>query len=262
MKEIDTLTSSEGRHLLLDIFRELRYKKHLSNIACLIICWRICVFEREIYKLVNIDTVVLHPLGFFSGTALWMEEIVNRFYFSSVNSFVYFGAAVLLLIIGVRRFSDHVSENMIIFGIAFESLMLIFMFIVMLFSPNEENYNGQIKDNNEDNILNDVVLEIGEISRDFAAATLQLEKMNDILNTVIIQQNDLLNNMNKQIEINSAMIAPNPQLLDSMKDTSSSLIEFKNSIDMLNNITQQIKQEQIQLQVRKELENMFINKIT
>ena len=138
MKKIDTLSSIDGRRLLYKIFHELRYEKQLPSRSVLALCWRLCTQEREIFRFVKQEAIVSHPLGIVAGTALWMEEIVNRFYFSTVNSFVYLGAALLLVLIGIRRFSDNVSDGVVIAGIVFEALMLVFMFVVMIFTPNED----------------------------------------------------------------------------------------------------------------------------
>ena len=89
MKKIDTLSSLEGRSLLRDIFRELRVEKQVSGLATLGICWKICVHEKEIHRSVKKDYTIVHKLGILGGTALWMEEIVNRFYFSTINRFLF-----------------------------------------------------------------------------------------------------------------------------------------------------------------------------
>jgi len=63
MKNIDTLSSLEGRATLAEVFNELRFEKQLSNISTLILSWRICVRERELFRYVKKDVTVLHPLG-------------------------------------------------------------------------------------------------------------------------------------------------------------------------------------------------------
>jgi hypothetical protein len=80
MKNIDTLSSLEGRATLAEVFNELRFEKQLSNISTLILSWRICVRERELFRYVKKDVTVLHPLGLISGTGLWMEEILVLFH--------------------------------------------------------------------------------------------------------------------------------------------------------------------------------------
>ena len=68
----------------------------MSGFSTSLLCWRICTSERELFRYSKNEVTVLHPLGFFSGSGLWMEEIVNRYYYSTINSFVYFGAAIFI----------------------------------------------------------------------------------------------------------------------------------------------------------------------
>lgn len=260
MKNIDTLSSIEGRILLTSVYKELRYEKQLSSLATLFQCWRICTSEREIFKFSKQEVTIVHPLGFFSGTALWMEEIVNRFYFSTINSFVYFGAAILLVLIGVRRFSDSVSDNIVIFGVAFEALMLMFMFIVMLFTPNEEILpNGS---NKENDAINEIVTEIGEIGRDFAAAVVQLEEMGQTLQDLIKQQKETLNSINRIAETTAEAVAPNPQMIEMMDITNKALASFSQTVSELQEAAEKLKREEIELAVKREVERILIDRLT
>jgi len=259
LKKIETLSSINGRKTLIKLFKELRYEKQLSSFMTLFLTWRICVRERELWRYMKEEVTVLHPLGLISGTSLWMQEIVNRFYFSTINSFVYFGAAILLALIGIRRFSDHVTETMVISGIAFEALMLIFMFVIMLFTPNDEALEDI--ENEDDNSINDLIVEIGEIGRDFAAAVGQLENISSSVNEMIRQQVDLINIVN-QIAKNSAdAISPNPKMLDTMRVTNIALEEFKNSVQGFSAAADNLKKEEIEISVRKEVEKVLVNKL-
>ncbi len=254
MEKIDTLTSLEGRKLLQETFLHLRFKRQLSSIRSLLISWKICVFEKDISRYIDKEISLVHSLGFFSGTALWMEEVVNRFYFSSINSFVYFGAAVLLVIIGIRRFSEGVDDSLVIAGVVFEALMLLVMFVVMLFTPNED---GVYDEDSEDNIR----AEIGEIGRDFAAVVIQMEKLNDALAGLTMQQEQLINSMKNTADNVSQAIAPNPQMIETMKQTNESLREFKNTVESLKSAADQLKKNEIEAAVRKELERILVEKI-
>jgi hypothetical protein len=263
MKRIETLSSIEGRKLLREIFHELKYRKQLSGISALLLCWRICVSEREIFRYVKKEITVLHPLGIFAGTALWMEEIVNRFYFSTINSFVYFGAAILLTLIGVRRFSDHISEPMIIAGVAFEATMLIMIFIVMLFSPNDEIEDLPNEDTNgETDTVQELLLEVGEIGRDFAAVVVQLEKLSESYILIADLQKNMIDKLANIADNTSAAIAPNPQMLETMRETNLLLSEFKNTVEKLNISAESLKHEEIETSVRKEVERILVNKLS
>lgn len=256
MEQIETLSSVEGRRLLYRIFQELRYQKQMSNFSILTLTWRICTTEREISRYTKEDVQVLHPLGFFRGTALWMEEIVNRFYFSTINSFVYLGAAILLVLIGVRRFSSYVSDTIVIAGVAFEALMLLFMFIVMLFTPSED---ALPINQTEDEAEKELLVEIGEIATDFATAVTKLETLGENVKNLLIQQTEILNLLRESNEMTRQLISPSPKLLEIIEQTNKSLEEFNQTLMKLNESASQLKQEEIEIAVRRELEKFFAN---
>jgi len=258
MKQVNTLSSLEGRKLLQEVFHELRFEKQLSSFTTLGTTWRICVRERELDRFVKQEVKVLHPLGFFSGTSLWMEEIVNRFYFSTINSFVYFGAAILLVLIGLRRFSEHVSDDLVIYGIAFEALMLIFMFVIMLFTPNDDNNSLSSANENESEEL---ISEVGEIGRDFAAMVLQLEKLGEDINSLMIRQQELLGAVSQMVGYSAQAVSPNPEMLQSMKETNAALEQFRETVKSLNESTESLKKEEIERAVRKELEKIIVGRL-
>jgi hypothetical protein len=260
MKTIETLSSLEGRRLLREIFYELRYEKQLSSFATLTMCWRICTHEKQIHRYVNKDYSVAHSLGFFSGTSLWMQEIVNRFYFTTINSLVYLGAAILLVLVGVRRFSDSIDDSAVIAGIIFEAMMLIFMFIVMLFSPRDDDETTDIKKQSESE-TDELIVEIGEIGTEFASAVANLEQISNSLNEIIHNQTLLTNNIGEIARCNAEAIAPNPKLIEVMNETNSRFMELNNSISSLNQSVEKLKEEKVELLVRKEVEKIISNKV-
>ncbi len=260
MQKIDTLQSLRGRKLLRDIFFELRYERQRAGVPTLFIMWSICVKERDLSKFINTEVSLMHPLGFIKGTALWMEEVVNRFYYSSISSFVYFGAAILLVLIGIRQFSEHVSGEMVILGIAFESLMLLFMFLVMLFSPNDDMVQFE-DEKDEDDLINELVTEIGEIGRDFAAVVVQMEQLTDNMNKSYELQTKMLSMMAEIIEQTDKKIKPNDQMLDTMRETNEELKKFKFAIEELSTTAHSIKEKEIQAAVRGELEKILVQRV-
>jgi hypothetical protein len=259
MKKIDTLASIEGRTILQEIFYELRYERQNGSISTLLTCWKICVYEREFNKYIKREISLLHALGFFKGTGLWMEEIVNRFYFSTINSFVYFGASILLVLIGLRRFSDAMTDNVVIGGVIFEAAMLLFMFIVMLFTPNDE---AKPQNNNHDNSESEILIsEIGEIGRDFAAATVQMEQMTDKLSELTVFQKQLLILVDEIAKNSADAMMPNPKMIDILKETNIELQKFKNTVLELNISLQVLKKEEIESSVKREIEKLIVNRI-
>ena len=261
MKQIETLSTLEGRSILRKIYQELRFDKQLSSISTLLLCWRICTHEREIFKYVNQEVTIIHPLGFFSGSSLWMEEILNRFYFSKINSFVYFGAAILLILIGIRRFTPDFDDNIVIAGVVFEALMLIFIFLVMLFSPPEETSSADTDKAEEQNSVSDLIIEVGEIATDFAAVVVNLEQLSDTMKNILVSQSQLIESVNKLAESNVMAVSPNPQLIDTMKNTNVALEEFRKTVNNLNIAAEILKREEIEIAVRKEVERILVNKV-
>jgi hypothetical protein len=260
MKKIDNISSIEGRIILHNIFHKLRFERQRSSISSLFILWRICVSDSEINQYLKEDIEMLHKLGLLRGTAIWLEEIVNRYYFSTMNSFVYFGAAVLLVLIGVNRFTDKVDNSIVIYGLGFEASMLIFMFIIMLFTPNADVTDMSDEDQ-EDELVKELLNDIGEISRDFAVTSTQLEKITDHLISVSDKQNALTNILSEIANSLSDATSPNPKMLEMMQATNKTLLEFNENIEKLNSTANKLKHEEIEVAGRKEVEKILTNNI-
>ncbi len=256
MKTIDVLSSIDGRKALRDLFFELKYKKQYNNMYVLFVLLRICTIEKDVQKYSNLGFEIEHSLGIFRGTGLWMEEVVNRYFFTTINSFVYLGAAILLVLIGLRRFSTQLTDEIVIAGVIFEAAMLLVMFIVMLFSPEEEL--GTDSDNNQTQIL---VEEIGEIATDFAASSAKLDDISFKYEEMILLQKELIQNNNVLINNVSQTIKPSNEMLEAMNRTAIEINKLKDSFENLNNQLEQIKKEEIERAVRKELERIFTEKV-
>ncbi len=258
MRKVDTLSSLDGRKLLQEIFKEMRYEKQISSFSCMFRSWRICVHEQDLSKYTKQKVSVNHKLGFFRGTGLWMEEIINRNYFSTINSFVYLGAAILLALIGIRNFSDYISDSIVIAGVAFEALMLIFIFFVMLFTPSDDFTFDSRADESEH--LDEIIKEVGEIGRDFAAAVVQLEKLGDMINSIVRAQDQIFKQVEEVSKSASLAVSPSPQLIDTMRATNESLIGFNDSVCQLTAAAENLKHEEIEKAVRREVEKFLVDK--
>lgn len=259
MKKIENLGTIGGRELLRQIYRELRYDKQRSSFASLLVTWRIATSEIELGKYVQQDVTILHSLGFFKGTSLWLEEVVNRFYFSTINSFVYFGAAILLVIIGARRFSENVTDETVVWGIIFEAAMLMFMFFVMLFTPSDDLSEEDDNESNEHQA--ELMTEVGEISRDFAAATVQLEQITEKLAVLIDKQSTAIDLIAETARNTMNLAMPNPDMIKTMAETNQILSDFKDKISELVSSVDDIKSEEIRNSVRREIELLIVDRL-
>ena len=258
MTEIRSLGSIQGRLLLREIYRELRFDKQVSAFTILTTMWRLCTGERELQRFSSFDVRVLHPLGAVRGTSLWMEEVVNRFYYSTINSFVYFGAAVLLIMIGIRRFTEHVSDTAVLGSILFESFLLIVMFIVLFFSPPDSDEEEQ----NTGEDRSEVLREIGEIGRDYATVALRMEQAVDQLRDVHSAQMELVERVRQSTEAAHEALHPNPALLVSMEKTNETLRKFQTTVETLQSATERLHREEIDAAVRREVELLLSKRVS
>ncbi|MBN8574977.1 MAG: hypothetical protein ACK5C0_11695 [Candidatus Kapaibacterium sp.] len=262
MKSIPSLASIEGRALLHAAYKELRYERRNGMFSTLIICWRICTTEQSFSRYTSIDYSMEEPLGIVSGTSLWMQEIINRFHFATVNSFVYFGAAILLVVIGLRRvFDAMVPDTVVISSIVLEAMMLIFMFVVMFFTPSDaEDIALENKDEHKDP-LDEIVREIGEISRDYASISVRLDSIADNLETIVKIQEELTGATHTAIRTATAAVAPNPELLQTMQMTTTALKELTRTVQQVTEAANSIEKANIEQAVRNELARIIGNNI-
>lgn len=257
MKKINNISSIEGRYTIVKIFKELRFDKQMSSLSSLFTLWKLCTYEKELFRYSSQNITVLHPLGFFKGTGVWLEEIVNRFYYSSINSFVYLGAALLLVLIGLRRFSNYITDNVVIAGVVIEALLLFLLFFVMFHTPIENIEEIEKEENNSQDSIDELLLEIGEISRDFASVSVNFTRMQDSFSKIIETQKELIESISENTKLNLQALNPNTQMLEIMKDTNHSLNEFNNKIQSLNSTLEKVKSEEIELTVKNEISNII-----
>lgn len=256
-KKIETLTSLEGRKFLYELYQKLRFENELSGIMILIICWKVCVYEKSPNKFIKTDVEILHSLGLWKGTTLWIEEIINRHFYSTINSFVYFGAAILLVLIGVRKFSDVISTELVIASVIFEASMLLIIFVVMLFSPDDDVLKEDKE--SEESIL---IHEIGEIGTDFATAVSKLEDISLSIKNFNNSQAELIDKLSESNSYLAKAISPSDEFLVKLKETNEQLESLKQHIQLLSEATKDIKEKDIRFEIRRELENLLIEKVS
>lgn len=258
--QISSLDTIKGRKLLKTIYFDLKFNRLINSFSTLMILLRICIDKNNIQKYTGIDIEINHNLGFLRGTALWMQEIFNRYYFSMLNAFVYFGAAILLLLVGIRRFSDLINDTIVIFGFILEASLLILMFIFLLFSPKDDIIEEVEKEENPDRSA-DIIDEIGEIARDFADASLKLGYINQNMIELQNSQKQLISTLEQVAKNLGKAVSPNDEMIDIMRTTNSQLTSFNQSIAKINAELENIKQENIDFLVRKNIETLLINNL-
>ncbi len=262
MEQIQTLSTIRGREILRSIYRDMRFERQLSSTAVLTACLRICIGERDLMRYGRDDITIVHPLGLFAGVSLWLQEIVNRFYFSTISSLVYLGAAILLLIVGAFRFTSFIGSEFVVAGIALEAGLLMLLFVIMFFSPSDDYLDpdaGGAEDSESE--LNQIVREIGEISSDYAAFSNQVDDVTATLSSLAARQDQLIEVMRESTRQNALMVAPQPQLLETMQKTNQALHEFTETVQNLVGAAQALRREEVERSVRQEVERLLAGRL-
>lgn len=260
MVTYETLATPPGRALLRDIYRDLRFERHLGALASLGLMWRICTQERDLFRTINRDVTVLHPLGIWSGTGLWMQEIVNRYFYSAINAFVYIGAAFLLVAIGLNRTKIIDTPGIVVAAIVVEASLLVLLFAVMFFTPPDDEVMSA--EGNEADVSRELLREIGEIGRDYAAMAVQLEAIAGTLQDVVERQQEMAQSMRNSVDAAVHAVAPNPGLMDAMTQTTHALTSFTGSVDALSERLRSVERQEVERLVRIELEKLLSRNIT
>lgn len=259
MVTYETLATPPGRALLRDIYRDLRFEKHLGPLAALGLMWRICTQERDLFRTINRDVTVLHPLGIWSGTGLWMQEIVNRYFYSAINAFVYIGAAFLLVAIGLNRTKIIDSPGIVVAAIIVEASLLVVLFAVMFFTPPDDDVMSA--EGAQDDVSRELLRELGEISRDYAAMAVQLEAIAGTLQDVVERQHEMSQSMQTSVDAAVQAVAPNPALMGAMTQTTDALTLFTSSVNTLGERLQAVERQEVERLVRIELEKLLSRNI-
>lgn len=256
MTTIETLSSVNGRAILRDIYHELRFERQLGALGALRAMWSICTKERELIRTTKRDVVVLHPLGLVSGTALWMQEVVSRYFYTAINAFVYFGAALLLVAVGLNRTRVIDTPSLVVAGVILEAVLLMVLFLVMFFSPPDEEAQPE-QEQSRAGATEELLRELGEIGRDYAAMAVQLETIAGTLNDLVERQDGMISGMRDSVEAAVNAVAPNPHLMNAMQSTTTALEKFSERVDVLGAHLQTLERQEVERLVRIELERIL-----
>jgi methyl-accepting chemotaxis protein len=129
------------------------------------------------------------------------------------------------------------------------------MFIVMLFTPEDEPEKYELSKRKSDSEL--LIEEVGEISVDFAGAVVQLEQIADSMKNFLHNQADLIAQFNSINQKLNELNQPNPEMISILKQTNNELNTLRENITKLNDAADSIKRAEIEAAVRKELERIL-----
>jgi division protein CdvB (Snf7/Vps24/ESCRT-III family) len=129
----------------------------------------------------------------------------------------------------------------------------------MFFSPPDDDL--AIDGGADGEVSQELLRELGEIGRDYAAMAVQLEAIAGTLQDVVDRQNDMTESMRISVQAAVEAVAPNPNLMKSMSETTAALSAFTTSIDALRERLQAVERQEVERLVRNELEKLLSRNI-
>ena len=198
---------------------------------------------------------VVHPLGIRAGTRLFMEEVIVRHYFNNIQALVYLGAVLLLTSLGLR-FAGLLSERIALIGIGIEVIMLLMLFTVLFYTPEEtyvvgeggsdEEGEGTSGEESVHATIREVLEELEEIGGTYAALGMRMERLAQAQSEQIESLTDHVSRITGLQEL-----AAHSEGLARMNDRLDRLVD---SIDRMNQRIEILTGKEIEYRVRQELE--------
>lgn len=252
---LSNLATPAGRTAYQEFWHDLIVHQRRAVIPALWQLWRTAAFGQEMRMTASDNTYRIgQALGPRIGTRVFMEEIVVRHYFNNVQALVYFGAVILLVFLGLR-FAGLLSESASLVGVAIEAFMLLVLFTVLFYAPEEDPQPGvqslapsQEERDDDREIMRDVLKEIEEIGSSYASLAIRLE-------TTARNQDDSMRELSERV---SAIKGLN--LLEShaerLETTNTLLAQLTESIDAMNKRIDLLFGKEIEYHVRQELQRL------
>ena len=104
--------------------------------------------------------------------------------------------------------------------------------------------------------------EVCEIKHDYAAISVRLENIGDTFDNFTARQEALITTSREAVQVATMAVSPNPELLASMRETTSALHDFTYAVQTLTKSAEALKREEIELAVRREVEKVLTQNVT
>jgi hypothetical protein len=257
-QNISNLATPAGRQAYQDYWHDLIVEQRSAVLPSLWRLWRTAAFGTEM-RIVTSDTSYRlgHPLGPRGGTRIFMEEIIVRHYYNNVQALVYFGAMILLVFLGLR-FAGLLSEEVSLIGIAIEAFMLLILFAVLFYAPEDSAPSTQhatleVEQEEEEEeadheVIREVLQEIEEIGSTYASLGLRMEQL-------ARAQEEGMRELNRRVGAIQGL-----NLLEShaerLETTNTLLSQLVASIESMSQRIDMLFGKELEFYVRKEFERM------
>ena len=262
-QSITNLATSTGRVALQKYWHDLTIEQRNPVIPSLFHIWRIIVRGSEFTTSTDGETYRIgHPLGIRLGTRVFMEEIVVRHYFNNVQALVYLGA-VLLLVFLALRFAGLLSENVALIGIGIEALMLLLLFVVLFYAPDEDlrlerddftdSPSSSTTENSAEEItvIREVLDELEDIGGTYATLSARLEEIARGQQQSLQELTDRVNQIQGLEQLH--------QHSEKLDRTNDLLTRLVSSMETMNERIDLLVGKELEYHVRKELERHIAN---
>lgn len=259
-RTISNLATAAGRAAYQEYWHDLTIEQRGAVLPALLTLWRKAAFGSEIHISAS-DTAyrIGHPLGPRAGTRIFMEEVVVRHYFNNVQALVYFGAVILLVFLGLR-FAGLLSERVALIGLGIEAFMLLMLFMVLFYAPEDqpaappaegtgEDTAARIDEASEDReVIREVLQELEDIGSSYAGLGMRLEQSAKA-------QEEGLRELSQRVAAIQGL-----NLLEShaerLETTNTLLAQLVGSIEAMNHRIDMLFGKELEFYVRKEFERI------
>lgn len=257
---LSNLATAAGRAAYQEYWHDLVVDQRSAVLPSLVRLWRTAAFGSEMrITSTGVTSKIAQKLGPRLGTRIFMEEIIVRHYFNNVQALVYFGAVILLVFLGLR-FAGLLSERVSLIGIAIEALMLVLLFMVLFYAPEDQVQvheaqpaQGAVDADDEDRdadrqVIREVLSELEEIGGTYAGLGARLEQATRA-------QDDSLRQLAEKVAAIRGLgeLQAHAELLEG---TNALLSQLVHSIDAMNTRIDVLFGKELEFHVRKELERI------
>ncbi len=258
---LSNLATLAGRTAYQEYWHDLVVDQRSAVLPSLFGLWRTAAFGTEM-RITTAGTSyrIAQRLGPRAGTRVFMEEIIVRHYFNNVQALVYFGAVILLVFLGLR-FGGLLSERVALIGIAIEAFMLLMLFMVLFYAPEDGAYqivDGAVAPQHEEDsadeasatgeVIREVLTELEDIGGTYAGLAMRLEQS-------ARSQEEAIRTLNEKVAAirGLSQLESHAERLDA---TNALLGQLVGTIEAMNTRIDMLFGKELEFYVRKELERM------
>ncbi|MCS7170006.1 MAG: hypothetical protein NZ949_05215 [Candidatus Kapabacteria bacterium] len=190
-------------------------------------------------------------LGWWRGTLLWWESVVAPFYSTWISAAVYFGAAVLLLFIGLRRFTHIVSNEAVVASLVLEAVLLVLLCLVLLASPPTTSPPASPQEWGEQ--IHNIAKDMDAIVSSADKVLTQHEKLLNCWSDSVQNQEELLRRFAETVASLQSMPQPGSALLNALEGVQQAVKKLDETLHQIAGELQHWRSQQLQGLIQQEL---------